>query len=79
MNASAFSTALTSLPVSLMFACEGVTISGIELEVHHWDRRAAQQPISKLTRRFTAGDYQVVDAFVVMPSDNPPAMATLQP
>jgi len=39
-------------PLSVQFGCEGVTITGIELEV-------AGQPISKLIRRFDSGEYKV--------------------
>ena len=42
--------------VQVQFACEGVTISGIELEVQ---TGTAGKPIAKLTRRFQAGDYKV--------------------
>ena len=43
-------------PVLVQFGCEGVTISGIELEVQ---MGASGQPVAKLSRRFVAGDYKV--------------------
>jgi len=43
-------------PVLVHFDCEGVTISGIELEAQMGE---AGQPVAKLNRRFVAGDYKV--------------------
>ena len=43
-------------PVFLQFGCDGVTISGVELEIHSGSTGAA---ISKLVRNFKAGDYKV--------------------
>ena len=42
--------------LQVKFSCEGVTISGIELEVQ---TSGAGKPVAKLTRRFQAGDYKV--------------------
>jgi len=44
------------IPSQLQFGCEGVTISGIELEVQ---TGAAGNPIARLVRRFASGDYKV--------------------
>ena len=55
---------LGAQPVNVMFGCEGVTISGIEVDVQMAATPgAATHPIAKLLRRFSAGDYQVASAF----------------
>jgi len=48
--------AVRQQPIQVKFSCEGVTISGIELEVQ---TSGAGKPVAKLTRRFQAGDYKV--------------------
>ena len=69
MGVSELGSALSSVPFSVHFGCEGVTISGIELEVQLGTDAAASTDgsggvgvaaIGKLMRRFTAGEYQVV-------------------
>ena len=45
-------------PVHVKFFCEGVTISGIELEVQ---LGAEGQPVAQLHRRFSSGDYKVTN------------------
>ncbi|KAL3919396.1 MAG: hypothetical protein SGPRY_005647 [Prymnesium sp.] len=47
---------LRDQPVIIKFECEGVTISGIELEVQ---MGGSGHPVAKLNRRFVAGDYKV--------------------
>mmetsp|Transcript_46738 Transcript_46738/g.77372 ORF Transcript_46738/g.77372 Transcript_46738/m.77372 type:complete len:928 (+) Transcript_46738:63-2846(+) len=44
-------------PTSVQFKCEGVTISGIELEVQM--DNAGTSPVAHLLRRFASGDYKV--------------------
>jgi hypothetical protein len=44
------------LPVQLQFGCDGVTISGLEIETQ---LGPAGQPVDRLLRRFSAGDYKV--------------------
>ena len=51
-----FSTAATEKACQVSFGCDGVTISGIELEVQ---MGSAAQPVAKLNRRFVAGEYTV--------------------
>jgi len=48
--------ALGAQPLHVHFGCEGVTISGLELEVQVGARGS---PIARLLRRFAAGDYKV--------------------
>lgn len=43
-------------PVHVQFGCDGVTISGIELEV---EMGSSGQPVARLSRRFVSGDYKV--------------------
>ena len=72
--------ALSTVPFQLQFGCEGVTISGIELEVQLGvgasdgtpgsspaSARSAA-PIGRLKRRFGAGEYKVLPG---QPSDTP--------
>ena len=47
---------LGSQTLSVGFGCEGVTISGLEIEVQLGQ---AGSPIAQLQRRFAAGDYKV--------------------
>ena len=51
--------AFQSVPFHVQFGCEGVTISGIELEVQLSGGGSGAPPIAKLMRRFTAGEYRV--------------------
>ena len=61
----ALRSSLAALPCSVTFTCEGVTISGIEIEVQQATAPAGSQPpsqpVAKLIRKFTAGDYQVAN------------------
>ena len=53
---------LVGTPFHVQFGCDGVTISGIELEVQlvaGHSVEGAVPPIAKLIRRFTAGEYRV--------------------
>jgi len=74
-------TALASAPMAVQFSCEGVTISGIELEVQAAavgsgsGSSSPTQPIAKLMRRFSAGDYQVVST-VASSDDSASAVAS---
>ena len=53
--------ALAGVPFSVSFGCDGVTISGIELEVQLVGGASGDRapPIAKLMRRFNAGEYRV--------------------
>ena len=55
----ALAQAAAAQPVFVQFGCDGVTISGVELEIHVGSTRS---PISKLVRNFRAGDYKVRNA-----------------
>ena len=48
--------AAATQPVCVQFGCDGVTISGVELDIHVG---STSSPISKLVRNFRAGDYKV--------------------
>ena len=53
--------ALAGVPFNVSFGCDGVTISGIELEVQLVGGASGDRapPIAKLMRRFNAGEYRV--------------------
>ena len=53
--------ALMGVSFDVKFDCEGVTISGIELEVHA-AVATMPSPIAKILRRFAAGEYKVLVA-----------------
>ena len=51
--------AFASTPFQVHFGCDGVTISGIELEVQPAGGTSGTLPVGKLMRRFSAGEYRV--------------------
>lgn len=51
--------AVSRAPLQLSFSCEGVAISGIELEVQ---LGSGSSSISRLLRRFVSGEYFVTSA-----------------
>ena len=59
LSAGALRGVWNAVPVKMEFQSEGVTISGIEVEVQA--SSTDTPPIAKLLRRFAAGDYQVAN------------------
>ena len=64
-DAELLAASLGAQTLSVGFGCEGVTISGLELEVQLGQ---AGSPIARLQRRFAAGDYKVSPTLREAPS-----------